>query len=581
MSFKTRSNRDLAMRMPESRLESLTDRPARNQRWLARPACVFLVAAALLVVSAHADTVIIRSSDGKTTDAVECKVERVAEGWQLVIPSDTGPPAKLVLPPDRVVRIIADEKTSALERIERLVESNPREAMKQILEQWGGEPKWRERLSKAFRRALELSLDSAGRLAQPPTQDESLRTYGDISAIMDSAVAREILGAEHGAFLARLEDARRRASSEFSRFLASRAIEVIKSENVERFDGAATDLLKAEQLDPRNESAWIGLAFYWEYKGDVEKSKSYAAKSLESVEPLIRSEAKGVLNRLQSKSGTPPAVSALPAPTPAVTPITAPMSPSLPVARATPAPARAPKASYIARIKEGDWTVATDIVENYVEYVVGVPLFVMLFWVLPRMFLRARMRKGDFGASMWVLRVRYLGIFALVGYLLGSIHMPRRAAQRCPICRKPIDDPDEYQDFNFSICPRCGESIPPVYNLDEHIQHLVEQVEREIRHRRGLLADGGEKDATLRLVRATVTRAVRSRASDIHIDCSAEGATVRTRTDGVLYDSLLLPKITVPSVVSAIKVMANLDIAEKRAPQDGKFSMWVDKADID
>jgi len=243
--------------------------------------------------------------------------------------------------------------------------------------------------------------------------------------------------------------------------------------------------------------------------------------------------------------------------------------------------------SYIDRLKELDLSVFSDILDTviqgeYLPFIIGIPAFLILFWLIPSKLLYARSRRGDVAASIWVLRVKWLGIFTLIFYFFSWLRMPSRSKIKCPVCKKPIDSIEDYSDFNFTVCPYCGENITPVHDLNDYIQHLVEQLEREVRHRRGQYSESNiEKDATLKLVRAMITRAARSRSSDLHIDVGPDGANVRTRVDGVLLDMLFLPKVLVPSIVSAIKVMAKLDIAERRMPQDGKFSMWVDKTDVD
>jgi type II secretory ATPase GspE/PulE/Tfp pilus assembly ATPase PilB-like protein len=283
-----------------------------------------------------------------------------------------------------------------------------------------------------------------------------------------------------------------------------------------------------------------------------------------------------------------------PSATPAV-PVHPVPSPKAPVATPSPAPLPAPapapappaRASAIDRLLARDWSALADLPgelmnSELMPLLLGLAGFIVVYWIVPAKVLRGRARRGDMDASLWGARTRLLGIFALGGYLYGVARKPRKVRDRCPICKKPIDNIDDYADFNFFVCPHCGENITPVYDLKDYLRHLVEQVEREVRRRRGQYSETAvEKDATLKLVRGLIIRSIHSRASDLHIDCGEEGANVRSRVDGVLYDTVFLPKVIVPSVVSAIKVMANLDIAEKRVPQDGKFSLWVEEGDID
>jgi len=85
-----------------------------------------------------------------------------------------------------------------------------------------------------------------------------------------------------------------------------------------------------------------------------------------------------------------------------------------------------------------------------------------------------------------------------------------------------------------------------------------------------------EDDAPIiRLINALLTEAVKENASDIHIEPYESRLTVRFRVDGVLRQILEPPRVLAPLITSRIKVMARLDIAEKRLPQDGRISLKV------
>jgi general secretion pathway protein E len=85
-----------------------------------------------------------------------------------------------------------------------------------------------------------------------------------------------------------------------------------------------------------------------------------------------------------------------------------------------------------------------------------------------------------------------------------------------------------------------------------------------------------EDDAPIiRLINALLTEAVKENASDIHIEPFENRLVVRFRSDGVLREVLEPQRVLAPLLVSRIKVMARLDIAEKRLPQDGRISLRV------
>src|SRR3990167_1444397 len=79
----------------------------------------------------------------------------------------------------------------------------------------------------------------------------------------------------------------------------------------------------------------------------------------------------------------------------------------------------------------------------------------------------------------------------------------------------------------------------------------------------------------IRLLNALLSEAIREGASDVHIETFEEKVIVRFRVDGVLREVLAPPRILAPLIVSRIKVMARLDIAEKRLPQDGRITLRI------
>ncbi len=85
----------------------------------------------------------------------------------------------------------------------------------------------------------------------------------------------------------------------------------------------------------------------------------------------------------------------------------------------------------------------------------------------------------------------------------------------------------------------------------------------------------------IRLVNRLMVQAFRERASDIHVEPYQSDVKIRFRVDGILHDVLSLPKRLHPAVVSRIKVMATLNIAEKRLPQDGRIGIKLGDHSVD
>ena len=86
---------------------------------------------------------------------------------------------------------------------------------------------------------------------------------------------------------------------------------------------------------------------------------------------------------------------------------------------------------------------------------------------------------------------------------------------------------------------------------------------------------------TVRLVNSILADAVRSGASDIHIEPQATQVRVRYRVDGLLRDVMTAPRAAAAGVISRIKVMSNLDIAERRLPQDGRTRLQIEGTLLD
>lgn len=85
----------------------------------------------------------------------------------------------------------------------------------------------------------------------------------------------------------------------------------------------------------------------------------------------------------------------------------------------------------------------------------------------------------------------------------------------------------------------------------------------------------------VRLVNAMIARAISERASDIHIEPEAGRVRVRLRVDGILHEVMTVPKDLQSSVISRIKVMAGMDVAERRTPQDGRITLVAKPQEYD
>ena len=145
----------------------------------------------------------------------------------------------------------------------------------------------------------------------------------------------------------------------------------------------------------------------------------------------------------------------------------------------------------------------------------------------------------------------------------------------------PVDEvelhlaPAEEIRSSINACYRAlaavGEHVE-AFRLSEDERSALEQAGR---------VEVDEDAPVIQIVNKIVTQALRDRASDIHIEPSDERLRIRYRIDGALNEVLTLPIGMGSALVSRIKIMATMNIVERRRPQDGQFQMTIDGRDVD
>ncbi len=137
---------------------------------------------------------------------------------------------------------------------------------------------------------------------------------------------------------------------------------------------------------------------------------------------------------------------------------------------------------------------------------------------------------------------------------------------------------------NEEIASQFKESLNSDINIDEFLTELEEDfevIDESIEDDYSAIDEMSSGSPVVNLVNALIQRAIRDGASDIHIEPSRIICRVRFRLDGVLYE-VMNPAIEMhPAVVSRLKVMANLDIAERRLPQDGRIQVNTQGRTVD
>jgi MSHA biogenesis protein MshE len=130
------------------------------------------------------------------------------------------------------------------------------------------------------------------------------------------------------------------------------------------------------------------------------------------------------------------------------------------------------------------------------------------------------------------------------------------------------------------------EAVDRIYRRTTEISDLAEELGQELSasdYDSEALGDVDEESAVpvARLLKSIFEDAVQARASDIHIEPDDQVLRIRQRVDGVLHEQVMNEKRIVPALVLRLKLMADLDISERRLPQDGRFNIRVKGHSID
>ncbi|SHH46419.1 GspE/PulE family protein [Tepidibacter thalassicus] len=133
--------------------------------------------------------------------------------------------------------------------------------------------------------------------------------------------------------------------------------------------------------------------------------------------------------------------------------------------------------------------------------------------------------------------------------------------------REILNAIDQY--YGKEIAEKAIEDFKKQYNVD-NIHDLDEEILNDINNA-----------PVVRLVNSIIKQAVKAKASDIHIEPFEDNVRIRFRIDGELQEVMTSAKSTHSAIVTRIKIMGKMNIAEKRLPQDGRIEMSIDRQDVD
>ena len=170
-----------------------------------------------------------------------------------------------------------------------------------------------------------------------------------------------------------------------------------------------------------------------------------------------------------------------------------------------------------------------------------------------------------------------------INFIFSHQIFPLRADNERSILYAVTDDPFQHSVFDY-VMDKTGLKIVPVLAPEGTVKELIRGYRGE--QGRDFVSLEGEQDTAklkemafeapvVQFLNHLLSRAVELRASDIHIESSENRYRVRLRIDGILHEKDVLEEQFYLAAVSRVKLLAGLDIAEKRLPQDGKFSTRI------
>ncbi len=128
------------------------------------------------------------------------------------------------------------------------------------------------------------------------------------------------------------------------------------------------------------------------------------------------------------------------------------------------------------------------------------------------------------------------------------------------------------------------EAIDQYYSVADSLTQIIggrQDEERSTAVESSSVDETESESSVVKLVNLTIAKAIRDRASDIHIEPEESRLRIRYRISGVMKEEATPPKSMQNELISRIKIASNLDVSEKRLPQDGRFLMNVDGANVD
>ena len=233
---------------------------------------------------------------------------------------------------------------------------------------------------------------------------------------------------------------------------------------------------------------------------------------------------------------------------------------------------------FFAGLLKGNIAIQSNTLTQIFTTILYLSIFVLIYWYIPMRILWWDLPRRKVVYYDWKQIVKFAGIFGLVWYYIDRL-MREEKKKRCPACNRAIDNPELFDNYNFDVCPYCQAKIKPPFTMPEIIQGHA-QMMAITRTLSSNALDEAQRQQMMNFLQLILIHGRKIRASDIHVEPEEGNLLFRYRVDGVLTDSIPVDISVHTFLVSCIKIVCNLNIAEKRLPQDGHFRRVIMNEEI-
>lgn len=215
----------------------------------------------------------------------------------------------------------------------------------------------------------------------------------------------------------------------------------------------------------------------------------------------------------------------------------------------------------------------------FINFILFIILSVFIGWAWLVFWINADQLEKKRNPNFWNTVVLFTGPVGYAFYLMSS----SEAISRCPSCNYKLPK----TTTEIVVCPKCHQPLSSTLTTHIFLEALAKFDDNSIRVMKketaSSSADSNSQEvwSSIRAVKMIIANALLDRATDIHVEPEVETLRLRYRIDGVLHEVVAPPKELQTEIVPCIKAMADMDVAERRKPLDGRFQVEFNDRRID